>query len=189
MKLDIGTAVRPYPGQMVSGDVVRTVTDGARTLVVVADGLGHGPEAADAALRFAELVESSVDRSLRMLFDRGNDVLRGTRGAAACAISCDLSRGRMEIAAIGNVVARRLRGRVVCPPPLPGILGRGARARVAEIAFEPGDAVLVASDGLRSTVDLGLIDSLPAQAAADEALRLWARTNDDASCAVVACNR
>ena len=80
--LIIAAAGRPRLGETVSGDHWAVDWDGFACRVAVIDGLGHGPEAAQAAeaavATLAAHPELPPDEALR----RCHVALKGTRGAA-----------------------------------------------------------------------------------------------------------
>lgn len=114
----------PYGGAEYSGDAWAWVRSGDRLTLMLADGLGHGPEAARASsaavtalYRWAHLTPAE---SLRRL----HDALKGTRGAAVALAQLDVRAGLLRFAGIGNVGAR-LRADGTWRPLLsrPGIVG------------------------------------------------------------------
>lgn len=163
----------PYGGAEYSGDAWAWVRAGDRATLMLADGLGHGPEAARASSaavtalhRWAHL---SPAESLRQL----HDALRGTRGAAVALAQLDLTAGRLRFAGIGNVGAR-LRTHGTWHPLLsrPGIVGVHRPGTIREEEADwVGDPILILhTDGLPSRwtppSDPGLPATDPAATAA-----------------------
>ncbi len=143
----------PYAGAEYSGDAWTWVRSGDRVTLMLADGLGHGPEAARASSaavaalhRWAHLTPAE---SLRRL----HDALKGTRGAAVALAQLDLRSGRLRFAGIGNVGAR-LRADGTWRPLLsrPGIVGahRPATLREEEADWGPDRLLILHTDGLPS---------------------------------------
>lgn len=143
----------PYGGAEYSGDAWAWVRAGDRVTLMLADGLGHGPEAARASsaavtalYRWAGL---SPAESLRRL----HDALQGTRGAAVALAQLDLTAGRLRFAGIGNVGAR-LRTDGTWRPLLsrPGIVGvhRPGTLREEEAAWVGDPVLILHTDGLPS---------------------------------------
>ncbi|HET7458403.1 MAG TPA: SpoIIE family protein phosphatase [Gemmatimonadaceae bacterium] len=92
-------------GESVCGDgwvVLRRVD---RTLVVVVDGLGHGPDAAVAASEAVRIVRAHPDASPADLLQAAHGALRATRGAAMSIAAIYPSRGTLTFAGVGNVSA------------------------------------------------------------------------------------
>jgi anti-sigma regulatory factor (Ser/Thr protein kinase) len=97
------------PGEFVSGDAWDIRIDDGVATVVVADGLGHGPvaaEAADAAIQgFATLGGSPAG-----MLERLHPVLRSTRGAAVSVAIVDANAGSIVYAGAGNIAGRVISG-------------------------------------------------------------------------------
>lgn len=96
----------PHPHETVCGDTWawRLAPNGAS--VMVADGLGHGPNAA-AAAEAAQTVWSTDARArgpLEILQD-AHTALRATRGAALALAWIDIERGHVRYGAVGNISA------------------------------------------------------------------------------------
>ncbi|WP_449657612.1 SpoIIE family protein phosphatase [Streptomyces afghaniensis] len=163
----------PYGGAEYSGDAWAWVRSGDRLTLMLADGLGHGPEAARASSaavtalhRWAHLTPAE---SLRRL----HDALKGTRGAAVALAQLDVRAGRLRFAGIGNVGAR-LRADGTWRPLLsrPGIVGvhRPATLREEEADWAADRLLVLHTDGLPSRwtppSDAGLSTADPAVTAA-----------------------
>jgi serine/threonine-protein kinase RsbT len=66
-----------------------------------------------------------------------------------------------------------------------GVLGSAYRTiRPQRLSFDPGDLLVLHTDGLRSLLDLKGLRELPAHAAAESLLASHCKSNDDAGCAV-----
>jgi anti-sigma regulatory factor (Ser/Thr protein kinase) len=98
------------PGEHVCGDGWALAFDAMRAAVVVADGLGHGPDAAEAAqaalARFADDPLLAPREQLQATHLR----LRATRGAAVMLVHADADAGAVRSAGAGNVTARLVSG-------------------------------------------------------------------------------
>lgn len=99
----------PRRGERVNGDAWGWTVDDAGVLAVLADGLGHGPEAAAAgAVAVADLAELASCEPAEALL-RLHARLRGTRGAAVTVVrlqrSPDGGGHRLLVAGAGNVAA------------------------------------------------------------------------------------
>ena len=73
-----GIAARDRPGERTSGDRAVVSLSAEGTLVVAIDGLGHGDEAARAALTAADVVRASPTPDLVTLLHACHVGLRGT---------------------------------------------------------------------------------------------------------------
>jgi negative regulator of sigma-B (phosphoserine phosphatase) len=189
--LEVGSAVKPFPGEFVSGDVVVSTGTRRGRLVALIDGLGHGPGAAEAAGRAADAFSENAELPLGELFAVVDRELRGTRGAVASAASFDVECQSFEFAGIGNVAARLVAGNDpaserATPLVRPGVLGSAFRSVTSQrMPFEEGDVLLLYSDGVRSRFDALALRLLDARAAAEDVIAMAGRDNDDASCIVV----
>lgn len=184
------------PGEQVSGDAwtLRRLPD--HWLLLVADGLGHGPDAAQAADFMVDLLHRTPDgtTSPASILERAHNPMRSTRGAAVTLACLDLASPSLVVSGAGNVSGRLMSG-VVDRSLLVqhGTLGLQVR-RLQDMRYEwPEHAVLVLhSDGIQSRWKLddvpGLLQAGPACVAA-WILRDHLRGRDDATVVVAAPRR
>lgn len=185
--IEWGAAMLPQPGQPLSGDdyLIHPLPDGL--LVAVIDGLGHGPKAALAARLAVETLRQHAQTNLIELINRCHQALTGTRGAVISLAAIHTGSTAMNWLGVGNVAGllarsdgtRRhmvLRGGVVGYhlPPL----------RVFSEALLPGDTLIFATDGIRSSFTQDVPASLPPQALAEAILANHSRQTDDATVVV-----
>lgn len=185
----IGAISMPAPYEQVCGDGWRVAESRGVAAVMVADGLGHGPLAADAADRAAATFETDPFADLPQYFGRAHVALTGGRGAAiACA---HLSAQGVRYAGVGNIagsVAGGERSRGL--PSQNGTVGVQMRTTVMVSACPwPANGVLVMhSDGVatRWTFEsyAGLVARHPATVAG-VLYRDFLRGRDDATVVVV----
>ena len=157
---------RPIRGEQVCGDGWASIHEDGRIALIVADGLGHGPHAAQASE--AVIAEFARDpwRAPGEVLAAAHRRAAGTRGAAVSVLRIDLATRRLRFAGIGNVAARVVgmdttSGLV----PQPGIVGQQMRTvREVEATVGPGCLVVVHSDGLTAKWDLSRIDGATRQA-------------------------
>ena len=99
-----GVINKPVKGETECGDTWRVVRrhDGT-TAVLVADGLGHGPAAAEAANAAALAFDADPFADLKRVFEKAHAALRSTRGAAVAAAHIDPARRTLRYAGIGNI--------------------------------------------------------------------------------------
>lgn len=98
-----GIVSRPAPHEAVCGDSYRIAERTDALAIMIADGLGHGPEAARAAEEAAHAFDDDPFTSLTMLMDRADARMRGTRGGAMAAAHIE-ARGRiMKYTGVGNI--------------------------------------------------------------------------------------
>lgn len=147
-EVTVGVVCLPKPGEEVSGDAWAVDHKEGRTLFLVADGLGHGPEAARASrAAVVSFLEQGSHELVELL--RGMDQeVRSTRGAAVALAA--LSGGQLHYAGVGNISAA-----VVSPAgaqrlvSMNGTLGHQApRKQQFSYAWSEGATLVMCSDGL-----------------------------------------
>jgi phosphoserine phosphatase RsbX len=182
-----GVAMRPMPGEFVSGDRHVAVPAPPRFLAAVIDGLGHGPDAAHAAARAADVFEANPGDRPEALVRRCHEALRHTRGAAITIASIDTEADEMTWLGVGNVQAALLRPddaetRARAWAPLRGgVVGYLLPALAAgAVRLRRGDVLVVATDGVRPVFgDWPAPSHVPENVAA-RILEQEARDGDDA---------
>jgi negative regulator of sigma-B (phosphoserine phosphatase) len=184
--MEIAAAQRPATGESQCGDAYTVVQEDQTTLVAVADGLGHGPEAARAARAFCEHAESQAHRPLESILATADAALSGTRGAAVALLRLD-PEGRFDFAGVGNIAVRALSRRAIHPISVAGTLGRrnARRLRCESFDVEEGDLLVVHTDGVSSRYDLGALRDDAAARIAVALLSSFGKSHDDATCVVV----
>jgi anti-sigma regulatory factor (Ser/Thr protein kinase) len=187
----IGVVHRAMPGQEISGDawVVRSFSGG--WLCAVADGLGHGPTAAEAAIPAIEAMRASRKTSKPIeLLEEAHQATRPTRGAAFGVAVVDGEDGVVRFAGIGNIAAVVLeadyRRQLVS---YEGILGHSYR-KVVEMTnpWSREKTLVLHSDGIGTHWDM---KPYPGLLARDPSLiagvlyRDFTRGRDDATVVIV----
>jgi hypothetical protein len=185
----VGAVSVAKTGEDVCGDGWDTVVDGPRTLICVADGLGHGQAAADAARAALDVFRANAGLGPADMLRRMHDALRHTRGAAVSIVELDAGRRLARFAGIGNVA-----GTVLADDSVRhmvshhGTLGHDVR-RIDEFSYPwpTGATVLLHSDGIGSrwAVDgyPGLLGRHPA-VVASVVYRDFGRGHDDTTVVV-----
>lgn len=180
----------PKPGEDICGDAWFAKQVAEVTYILIVDGLGHGPLAAEAAQEAVRVfAEVARGRTPAALLEEMNGALRHTRGAAGSVAAVNLRRREVQYAGIGNV-----RGVIKGPEGTrqlvshDGILGHNVRT-FKEFTYPwPAQAVLVlATDGLDSRWDPGRYPGLAARhpsLVAGVLFRDHRRENDDATVVV-----
>lgn len=103
--LEIGAICLPKRGEDVSGDAWACVVDARRSLLLVADGLGHGPAAASAASQAVRIFQDDHHRSPGAILEAAHTALRSTRGAVLAIAEIDFEQQSVCFAGIGNIAA------------------------------------------------------------------------------------
>lgn len=102
---DIGGVSVVKEGEAVCGDAWAVDDQGDEMTVVVADGLGHGPGASEAARAAIAVLPESDHLSCTALLERIHDAIRHTRGAAAAVARLRHHGPTVSFAGVGNVSA------------------------------------------------------------------------------------
>ena len=189
-----GAVCLPLPSEHECGDAWAVAGEGEQLLVMVADGLGHGPEAARASQTAVAIAHPGATFAPAPLLQQAHRALHGTRGAALAVACLDSGMRELRFAGIGNI-AVLLHGDGVARHLVShnGIVGSNMR-KVQEFALPlADDAMLIMhSDGLGSRWDLarypGLALRHPSLIAA-VLYRDYARHRDDVAVVVVQRNR
>lgn len=184
----VGAACRPIQGEFVSGDAHAVLPWSKGVVIAVVDGLGHGPKAAAASAVVLAALRKSADLPMEEMFFEMHRAALGSRGAVGAVARIDEFTSTVHVAGLGNigvVVARRVSGRSIQAPLVPGVLGSSYReVRPQTFLMARGDRVLLYSDGIRSRIDLQELSHLSPQEAADSLLASRAKPTDDALCVV-----
>ena len=180
----------PLAGEASCGDAICARHHSKGWTVIVADGLGHGPQAAEASVEALRIFRHSEDLPPPEIVARVHGGLRHTRGAAVAVARYDEAQGRLSFCGIGNIAATivtpRERHQLVS---LPGTAGHNARKISAfDYAFGSDSLLVMHSDGLSSGWSLdatpGLFRAHPT-VIAGVLFRDHGRARDDASVVVV----
>jgi anti-sigma regulatory factor (Ser/Thr protein kinase) len=148
--LEVGAVSVPKSGEAVCGDQWALESDGHRATALIADGLGHGIEAAKAARAATQVLAQNPLGPPGALIAACHEALTTTRGAAVSVVRLDPGAGTGTVAGVGNISGRVHVGTVVRNlVSHNGTVGHTVR-RIQEFTFPfPADALLVMhSDGL-----------------------------------------
>lgn len=104
-KLDLGVVCLPKQGQEVSGDDWVCHAEPSRQLLLVVDGLGHGPAAATASAAAIRTFHDCVHQSPQQIVEAAHAALRSTRGAALAIAEIEFEQQTVRFAGIGNIAA------------------------------------------------------------------------------------
>jgi anti-sigma regulatory factor (Ser/Thr protein kinase) len=95
----------PKKGEHACGDNWTHAASGGATAVLVADGLGHGVTAADAANEAVSAFHQASNYAPVDVLDRVHHALMKTRGAAVAIAHVDAGRGLLSYGGVGNIAA------------------------------------------------------------------------------------
>ncbi|MBQ0826943.1 ATP-binding SpoIIE family protein phosphatase [Streptomyces tagetis] len=143
----------PFAEAAYSGDAWAWVRHGDRVTLMLADGLGHGPEAARASSAAVEALRGAAHLGPADALRHLDAALSGTRGAAVALAQVDPAAGRLWFAGVGNVCGRLGAGgtwrHLVSRPGIVGV-HRPATVREEEREWAPDRVLILHSDGLPS---------------------------------------
>jgi anti-sigma regulatory factor (Ser/Thr protein kinase) len=179
-----------HPGETACGDGWITVMEPGGRVLLVVDGLGHGPQAEEAAGTAIQLFLDGPRAAPEQMLGMLHAGMRSTRGAAVAVAAVDSRRREVRFAGVGNISAQLVTGdNTRSLVSHNGTVGHQMRkAQEFVYPWETGTLLVVHSDGLGSHWKLdrypGLVRQDPALIAA-VLYRDHARRRDDVS--VVVC--
>ena len=191
--LDFGAVSIPLDGEEVCGDSWAIDDADGRALVLVADGLGHGPQAAEAAREAVRVFRETARLGPAEVIRMAHAALRSTRGAALAAARIDRERGEVRFAGVGNIS-----GAIMNPADDDsrtsmvshnGTVGHTIR-KIQEFIYPwaPGSLLVMHSDGMATHWHLGRYAGLGAShpgLVAGVLFRDFRRSRDDVTIVVV----
>lgn len=172
------------------GDAWTVLLADGQARLLVADGLGHGPEAAEASGEAVRVFRSMPGAAPLDAMEALNRALLKTRGAAVAAAEIDAARGTLRFVGVGNIA-----GAIMAGPDLRnavshnGIVGHSVRKlQQFEYGFPPAALAVFYSDGVHSRWDLSRYPGLTARhpsIIASVMHRDFRRDRDDATVVVL----
>ena len=154
----------PALNELVCGDAWRVVERDGGIAVMVADGLGHGPQAAEAATRAAETFEERAFDDPAVFFDAAHRALTSSRGAAIAAGHAGAS-GVVRYAGVGNIS-----GTIVQPTDSRGLMSHNGtvglqmrKSPALEYPWPERALLIMHSDGMSARWALSGYDGLHAR--------------------------
>jgi hypothetical protein len=148
----IGAFVRPMHGETACGDAWAAAVWPEGAAFLLADGLGHGVEAAKAADAVVETFVADPMVAPDRVLDRAGTRARATRGAAALVAAIDSGAGVLRYCGAGNVAGYvHDKGSTFGLSSQPGIVGGPVgRLLVQELPFRVGALLVLGTDGVHA---------------------------------------
>lgn len=111
-RLQTGVVCLHKAGETVTGDAWSTVATGQyRSVLLVADGIGHGPAAANASAAAVRVFQEQAQQPPQAILETAHGALRRTRGAVLAIAAIDFEQSSVQFAGVGNVAATVLTAR------------------------------------------------------------------------------
>jgi len=174
------------PGEA-SGDAFLAREDGPIAVVAVADGLGHGPEAEAAARRTLALLAGVEHGDLLAAMRHCHEGLKATRGAVLSLARIDRETSTLTWVGVGNVRGELVRRDARSTPTRESLLLRGGvlgrtlpRLQAGILAVDPGDTLVLMTDGIDPDFPMETLAVEPPRAIADRILAERSTGADDA---------
>jgi anti-sigma regulatory factor (Ser/Thr protein kinase) len=162
--LEVAGLSVPRVGELACGDAWAVEQESQRAQILVADGLGHGEQAAYASGEAVQAFRNQRGNSPVAIVEAIHLALRGTRGAAVALLEVDALGGQVRYVGVGNIT-----GAVISPGASRRLASHNGTAghqvvRIQEFTYPipPGALLVLHSDGLNTHWNL---DSYPGLAA------------------------
>ena len=148
----LGAVCVEKPGEAISGDGWCVVPRAGMLLAMVADGLGHGVSAAEAANEAIRVFSETTLQQPAQLVDVIHAALQKTRGAAVAVAAINTAKGTMHYAGLGNIAgvilgANGERRGLICQNGTAGVEAR--RIQEHTYPWQRGAVLIMHSDGLK----------------------------------------
>jgi anti-sigma regulatory factor (Ser/Thr protein kinase) len=184
-----GSVCVPIAGEARCGDAWDQEEQPGRRIIIVIDGLGHGPGAAEAALEALEAFRANRDRRPKDIIEAAHERLQKTRGAAVAVAEIDFERHLVGYAGVGNISGSIVyNGTSRSLLSHNGIVGlRSERIREFTVPWERSAFLIMHSDGINPRWNLEKYPGLqnkPSSLIAGILYRDFKRGRDDATVVV-----
>jgi anti-sigma regulatory factor (Ser/Thr protein kinase) len=155
-RIDVAGFSLAMKGEDVSGDAWLARSSPSGCTILVADGLGHGVIAFEAAKSAIDAFECAPEDGPVELLNRVHGALRSTRGAAGAIAQVDVNAAKIRYVGIGNIASSIIGfERSHSLVSMNGILGHEIRTlREFSYAWPPGGTLVLCSDGISTHVNL-----------------------------------
>lgn len=190
--IDWAVASRALAGEPASGDCHLIAPFPGGVLVAALDGLGHGLDAAEAAMKAVAVLADRPSASVISLLHACHQALVETRGVVLSLASFNVHDATMTWTGVGNVEGILLRADPSANPARESILLRGGvvgyqlpQLGALLLTVAPGDTLVFATDGISPDFAERLLPGPPPQSLADRILAQYAKETDDALVLVV----
>ena len=155
-KDQVNSLVVAKPGENLSGDGTYAKYSQDRLKILIADGLGHGPEANRAVNEAVEAFKLCPSNSPVEILRFIHTSIRKTRGIVGTVIVCDIKTKMWTVAGIGNISCKFMNGMLSKNVmSYNGIVGHNIPGTLNDLQLPVADfpQFIACSDGLKSRWD------------------------------------
>ena len=189
-RMEFGIVYRPKSGRNVSGDAYLIREQEEAALICLADGLGSGEAAAEAAQAAIHCVKVHSTSSLSDIMAECHQALKRTRGAVMALMHISFAESAVTFVGVGNIGIHVRSVAPIKPISKNGIVGyRLPRLREFTYPYTPGDLFVLHTDGISSRFALdGALwteGAQDVQTLADRIAQNFGKENDDVTILVV----
>ncbi|HET6251458.1 MAG TPA: ATP-binding SpoIIE family protein phosphatase [Tepidisphaeraceae bacterium] len=185
-----GAICLPVAGETLCGDNWSIAEVDGIVSIILADGLGHGPIAAEASNEAVGVFDADPGRDLSRMVEAAHVMMRSTRGGALAVARADFRRREMKYVGVGNIS-----GTLQTGEQSRGLFSHNGTVglqihKIQEFVYPWAEksVLIMHSDGLKSRWDLmgypGLLQRHPS-VMAGVLYRDFSRGRDDVTVAVV----
>jgi anti-sigma regulatory factor (Ser/Thr protein kinase) len=165
VEMEVGAICLPKSGESISGDAWGMESAQGRHTFLVADGLGHGPDAARASYAAVRVLEKHPKDDPAAMLEMCHRALAPTRGAAVAVACIAAAEEKGSFAGVGNIacVVQSGAGRRQLASHN-GTVGHNLRrVQQFEFALPRGALLILHSDGLATHWNLAEYPGLAAR--------------------------
>jgi anti-sigma regulatory factor (Ser/Thr protein kinase) len=157
IKFDIKSILLPKPGETECGDGFYSIITKDHVKLFLGDGLGHGPEAAKAVITAGDSFLRCTENSPEEIIKHINGAVKKTRGLVGTVVVFNIKEKNWKICGVGNISTK-----IISPDQTKNYIGYNGiiglnlsnNLHAQEISYDPGQHLIMCSDGLRSRWDL-----------------------------------
>lgn len=195
-KMEVGSVCVPKPGEQACGDAWAIHQEIDRCLLMVADGLGHGPGAADASRTAVDVFAAHSHLRPDALIKVIHENMKHTRGAVIAIAEIRYAEQQVHFVGVGNVESR------LYTPDTPDLIQHMVshngtagfalnRVQAFSYAYSDDALIIMNSDGCTSHLSMSGYPGLPLKHPALIAGVLYRDFNRgyDDTTVLVACRR
>ena len=191
MHLEIGTYSRPFFGERIIGDAIVTSVNDKFTYLVIIDGIGHGPKAAEISSAIKKFIEKNWIPDPSQLIEKVHYHIKGSKGAVIGISVINHDESTLIYSGLGNITCRIIGAVNKSMVSADGLLGVRLRSvQNSNTVIHDKDIIVMHSDGVSSSsslVDFPKLKATSPRLLAKKIVQTFGSEYDDASCVIVKC--